>query len=172
MSTSPSPGTSWLLPEAMLCIDGTLRKAEGGRTFDNIGPWTGERVGVAADASPADVDAAIASARKAFDTTDWALDHGRRFSLVRKLHELFVANTDRLVAIARHEVGAPLVAVNRAQVANCLDSWRALMEVYPQLAWEKDHGVKLSFGFDSHRKAVRRRSAWSVPSRRGTSRCM
>jgi aldehyde dehydrogenase (NAD+) len=151
MSTSPPS----VLPEALLCIDGTLRKAEGGRTYDNIGPWTGQRVGVAADASPADVEAAIASARRAFDTTDWARDHDRRFALVRKLHELFVANTDRLVAIARHEVGAPLVAVNRAQVANCLDSWRALMEVYPQLAWEKDHGIKQSFGFDCQRTAVR-----------------
>ncbi len=131
-----------VLPEGLLFIDGELRRAENGRTYDNIGPWTGEIVGVAADASGSDVEQAIAAARRAFDTTDWSTNHEKRFALVKKLYDLFVANTDRLVAIARHEVGAPLVAVNRAQVANCLNSWRDLMEVYPQLKWEKDFGVR------------------------------
>jgi len=36
------------LPEAKLYIDGVLRGAEGGKTFDVIGPWTGEPVGTAA----------------------------------------------------------------------------------------------------------------------------
>ncbi|MET0239184.1 MAG: aldehyde dehydrogenase family protein [Sphingobium sp.] len=139
-----------LLPEGLLYVDGELRRAEGGRTYDNIGPWTGDVVGKAADASAADVEQAIAAARRAFDETDWATDHDKRFALVKRLHELFVANTDRLVAIARDEVGTPLVAVNRAQVAQCLNSWADLMEIYPGLPWDKDFGVKNGV----HRKAV------------------
>ena len=144
-----------ILPEGLLYIDGVLRRAEGGKTYDIIGPWTGKPVGVAADASASDVEAAIAAARRAFDTTDWSINHEKRFALVKKLYELFVANNDKLVAIARHEVGAPLVAVNRAQVANCLSSWKSLMDVYPRLAWEKDYGDDDSMGFVSHRKAVK-----------------
>ncbi len=140
--------------ESQLFIDGALRPAEGGKTYDNIGPWTGEVVGKSADASAADVEAAIVAARRAFDTTDWSTNHEKRFALVHRLYELFVANTDRLVDIARHEVGAPLVAVNRAQVANCLDSWKQLMDVYPNLKWEKDYGTKETYGFTTHRKAV------------------
>ncbi|WP_297494407.1 aldehyde dehydrogenase family protein [Acidocella sp.] len=143
-----------MFPEAKLFIDGVLRPAEGGKTYDNIGPWTGDVIGKAADASAADVEAAIAAARRAFDTTDWPTNHEKRFALVKKLHELFVANTDRLVAIARNEVGAPLVAVNRAQVANCLDSWKALMDAYPKLNWEKDYGAKQAYGFTTQRQAV------------------
>jgi aldehyde dehydrogenase (NAD+) len=149
MSTAPTTATAAtaVLPEGLLYIDGELRRAEGGRTYDNIGPWTGKPVGVAADASALDVEQAIAAARRAFDTTDWSTNHEKRFALVRKLYDLFEANRDRLVDIARHEVGAPLVAVNRAQVANCLNSWRDLMEVYPELQWEKDYGVRqTSFG--------------------------
>ena len=146
MSTAPEttvPETeASILPEGLLYVDGVLRRAQNGRTFDNIGPWTGERVGVAANASRQDVEEAIAAARRAFDTTDWATDHDKRFALVKKLYDLFEANRDRLVAIARHEVGAPLMAVNRAQVANCLNSWRDLMEVYPNVKWEKDYGVR------------------------------
>jgi aldehyde dehydrogenase (NAD+) len=143
-----------ILPDGLLYVDGVLRKAEGGKTYNNIGPWTGEKVGVAADASAADVEQAIAAARRAFDTTDWAANHQKRFDLVQKLHALFVKYEDRLVDIARHEVGAPLVAVNRAQVANCLNSWKDLMEVYPQLKWEKDFGAKEAMGFTTHRKAL------------------
>lgn len=146
MSTMPESATS-VLPEGLLYVDGVLRRAEGERTFDNIGPWTGETVGVAADASSKDVEEAIAAARRAFDTTDWSINHEKRFALVKKLYDLFEANRDKLIAIARHEVGAPLMAVNRAQVANCLNSWRDLMEVYPKLQWEKDYGVReTSFG--------------------------
>ena len=118
-----------ILPEGLLYVDGVLRRAENDRTYDNIGPWTGKPVGVAADASARDVEEAIVAARRAFDTTDWSTNHAKRFALVKKLYDLFEANRERLIAIARHEVGAPLMAVNRAQVANCLNSWRDLMEV-------------------------------------------
>ena len=74
-----------LLPEAKLYIDGVVRGAEGGATYEKIGPWTGEVVGIAADASAADVNEAIAAARRAFDTTDWSLNHALRLSLVTKL---------------------------------------------------------------------------------------
>jgi aldehyde dehydrogenase (NAD+) len=156
MSLIAEPETkTTTLPEGMLFIDGELRRAAGGKTYDNIGPWTGEIVGVAADASASDVEDAIAAARRAFDETDWSTNHEKRFALVKKLHELFEANMDRLVAIARHEVGAPLMAVHRAQVATCLGSWKALMNVYPKLQWEKDYGTQdLGGGYVSHRKAV------------------
>src|SRR3546814_11367762 len=37
--------------DSLLFIDGELRAAEGGKTYDNIGPWTGEVIGQAANAS-------------------------------------------------------------------------------------------------------------------------
>ena len=80
-----------LLPDALLYVDGKLRPAQDGKTYDNIGPWTGQPVGKAADASANDVEEAIAAARRAFDTTDWSTNHEKRFALVQKLYELFVA---------------------------------------------------------------------------------
>ena len=144
-----------ILPKALLYVDGVLRDAEGGRTFDNIGPWTGEVVGQAADATPADVEAAIVAARRAFDETDWSTNRNKRFALVQKLYDLFVANSARLVDIARHEAGAAMVPVRRAQVDNALNSWRDLMEVFPDVEWEKDRGTKETFGFTTHRISVR-----------------
>jgi acyl-CoA reductase-like NAD-dependent aldehyde dehydrogenase len=50
-----------ILPDTQLYIDGKLRPATGGRTFDNVSPWTGEIIGHSADAAPADVEEAIAA---------------------------------------------------------------------------------------------------------------
>jgi aldehyde dehydrogenase (NAD+) len=143
-----------VLPDAKLYIDGVIRDAEGGKTFDVIGPWTGQPVGKAADASAADVDAAIAAARRAFDETDWPTNIELRLSLVQKLYELFDANRSRLSDLARFEAGAALGAVGRAHVDMALDGWLDYIRVFPQVKWEKDYGLRPAFGFESHRKAV------------------
>jgi aldehyde dehydrogenase (NAD+) len=88
---------STIIPEAKLYIDGVVRRASGNKTYDNIGPWTGEVVGISADASADDVNEAIAAARRAFDTSDWSTNHTKRLELVKKLYGLFVSNRDRLV---------------------------------------------------------------------------
>jgi aldehyde dehydrogenase (NAD+) len=143
-----------MLPEAKLFIDGTMRDAQGGKTFDIIGPWTGEPVGKAADASVADVEAAIVAARRAFDETDWSNDHATRFALVQKLYDLFDANRDRLSDLARLEAGAAIGAVGRAHVDMAMDGWRDYLAAFPKLQWEKDYGGREAFGFVSQRKAV------------------
>ena len=143
-----------LLPDAQLFIDGQLRGAEGGKTFDIIGPWTGAPVGKAADASAQDVGDAIAAARRAFDDTDWSNNVARRVALVQKLYDLFDANRDRLSDLARHEAGAALGAVGRAHVDMAMDGWRDYLRVFPQVKWERDYEPRTSYGFETKRKAV------------------
>jgi aldehyde dehydrogenase (NAD+) len=142
------------LPNTKLFIDGELRDAEGGKTFDVIGPWTGEPVSKAADASAADVDAAIAAARRAFDDTDWSTNIGLRVRLVQKLYDLFDANRSRLSNLARYEAGAAVGAVGRAHVDMAMDGFADYIRVFPQVKWEKDYGTRPAFGFETHRRAV------------------
>ena len=47
--------------EERLFINGELRDAKDGSTFDNINPATGEILGVSADASKSDFDNAVAA---------------------------------------------------------------------------------------------------------------
>src|SRR6266702_404116 len=159
-----------MLPEAKLYIDGVLRGAAGGKTYDNIGPWTGQVVGKAADASAEDVNAAIAAARRAFDETDWSTQHSYRYGLMTKYRDLLVANRDKLVEIVRHEVGSAMGAAHSAQVAGALEGATGLIEAFPSIQWEEDRGRRRQYGFDSDRLVVRESmgvagaiTPWNVP---------
>ncbi|MFN4136419.1 MAG: aldehyde dehydrogenase family protein [Novosphingobium meiothermophilum] len=142
------------LPDARLYIDGELRDARSGKTFDVINPWTAQPAGKAADGGAEDVEDAIAAARRAFDLTDWSRDHALRFRLVGRLRELFEQNKGRLADLARFEAGAAMGAVSRAHVGMALDGWDDFLRLFPEIEWERSYGGRESFGFQSQRKAV------------------
>jgi aldehyde dehydrogenase (NAD+) len=140
-----------MLSEARLYINGSMRAASNGKTFDNIGPWTGEPVGKAADATAEDVNAAIAAARQAFDNTDWSQKHAYRFELMKKYRDILYANRDKLVQIARLEAGSAIGAAARAQVDGALDGMDGLLESFPKVNWEQDRGTRKTMGVDTKR---------------------
>jgi aldehyde dehydrogenase (NAD+) len=95
-------------PGSHLFIDGRLRPASGGRSYDNIGPATGEAIGQGADAVAADVDAAIASARRAFDHGGWARDRALRVHCLTQLRDQLRLRADAARERVAGETGAPL----------------------------------------------------------------
>jgi len=142
------------LPEAKLYIDGVIRRAEGEKTYDNICPWTAEVAGQAADASPADVEEAIAAARRAFDETEWSRQHAERHELVKNYMALMRANRDRLVEISRIEAGAALGAACRAHIDWALDGGDDLVACFNEIRWEEDRGRRDDHGLVSDRVVV------------------
>jgi aldehyde dehydrogenase (NAD+) len=158
------------LPEGKLYIDGRLRRARGDKTYDNIGPWTGETVGRAADAGAEDINEAIAAARRAFDTTDWPRRHDFRFELLKKYRDVLFANRERLVQIARLEAGSALGAASRAQVDGALSGMDGLLECFDKVTWQEDRGIRRDYGFDTQRMVVHEPlgvvgaiTPWNVP---------
>jgi len=95
-----------LAPETRNLIDGRLVGASNGATFENVNPATGEAIGSCADGTKDDMEAAIAAARRAFDTTDWSTDHALRARCVRQLYEALKADKEQLRAIVVNEAGA------------------------------------------------------------------
>ncbi len=67
MSTTSQTG------ERRFLVDGKL--VDAGATFENVNPFTERPLGVVADATAADMQAAVEAARRAFDGTEWATDH-------------------------------------------------------------------------------------------------
>jgi aldehyde dehydrogenase (NAD+) len=142
------------LPEARLYIDGQIRAAAGGKTYDVIGPWTGNVVTLAADATAEDVNEAIAAARRAFDQTDWPWNQGHRLKLIKKLMDLIKANRERFSEIARLEAGAALGAIPLAQIDNAITGADALIDIFPTITWEEPRGQASFMGRRSERLVV------------------
>jgi aldehyde dehydrogenase (NAD+) len=95
-----------LAPETRNLIDGRLVPASNGGTFENVNPATGQVIGTCADGTKDDMEAALAAARRAFDTTDWATNHALRARCVRQLYEAVKADKEQLRSIVVHEAGA------------------------------------------------------------------
>ena len=96
-----------------MLIDG--RWSRRPRTFPSINPATGEVLGYAPDASVADAEAAVAAARRAFDTTDWSTNIELRIRCLEQLHRALVEHRDELAELTTAEVGATPALLAGAQ---------------------------------------------------------
>ncbi|MCA2244788.1 aldehyde dehydrogenase family protein [Mycobacterium sp. WUMAC-067] len=92
-----------------MLIDGKLVEAQSGRIFDNVNPATEQVIGHCADGSRADMHRAVAAARTAFDTTDWARDHGGRKRALLQLQTALEAEREDLRSELVAEVGCPVL---------------------------------------------------------------
>ncbi|GAB3629018.1 succinylglutamate-semialdehyde dehydrogenase [Pandoraea terrae] len=89
-----------------LFIEGAWRTAHG-TAFCSRDPWTGELVWQGAAASAADIDTAVASARRAF--ASWALTPlAQREAVLRRFAALLAENTEPLARAIGQETGKPL----------------------------------------------------------------
>ena len=98
-----------LNPETRNAIDGELTGASNGATFENVDPATEEVLGSCADGTKEDMEAALAAARRAFDETGWAEDHGASIArCLRQLYEGMLEEKEQLRSIVVREAGAPV----------------------------------------------------------------
>lgn len=73
-----------------------------------INPSDGSTMGELSGASPAQVDEAVAAARKAFTTSDWARDPGLRVRVLRRLADLVEENAEVIAYLDAWEAGKVL----------------------------------------------------------------
>ena len=99
--------TAALPPPAQQLVDGKPVGASDGSTYPVLDPATGREIGVAPDATAADVDAAIAAARRAFDESAWPTDVALRARCLCQLHAALLADADAFKALTTAEVGMP-----------------------------------------------------------------
>jgi acyl-CoA reductase-like NAD-dependent aldehyde dehydrogenase len=104
--------------KTQLLIGGAWRDAEGGATYADANPATGAVLADVAEAGSADVDAAVAAARKAFDGGRWSgMAASRRAKIVYKMAQLIgerakelaqleVRDNGKTIGTAKGELGA------------------------------------------------------------------
>lgn len=105
-----------------LLIGGRRRPARSGRYFETVNPATEETIARVAEASAADVDAAVAAARAAFEG-DWGhMRPADRGQALLRLAELIRQNQDELVRLESLDSGKPVSSIRRQDLPAVLDT--------------------------------------------------
>ena len=110
MATATAPsGTEQEIKQTKLFIDGKFVDAESGKTFATINPATGDVLAQIAEADKADIDKAVAAARRAFESGPYpkmtARERGR---LLTKLGNLIRDNAEELARLETLDNGKPI----------------------------------------------------------------
>src|SRR3981081_1933976 len=106
-----------------LFINGEFVDAESGKTFTSPNPATGETLAEVAEGDKADIDKAVAAARKAFEGK-WskisARDRGR---MIYKLSQLIEAHSNELAALETADNGKPIKESTYVDLPQCVENF-------------------------------------------------
>jgi aldehyde dehydrogenase (NAD+) len=92
-----------------LFIGGEWVAPAGTGTVDVVSPHTEEVIGRVPEATPADIDRAVASAREAFDHGPWPrMKPAERAAVVGRLAALFGERSAEMAALITEEMGSPI----------------------------------------------------------------
>ncbi|MFL5331123.1 MAG: aldehyde dehydrogenase family protein [Gemmataceae bacterium] len=95
--------------EQMMLIGGKWVPSVSGKTFATLNPSTGEPICQVAEGDKADIDKAVAAARKAFDHGPWPkMSASERGRLMYKLADAIEANMEELAALESLDNGKPI----------------------------------------------------------------
>ncbi|HEX4033574.1 MAG TPA: 5-carboxymethyl-2-hydroxymuconate semialdehyde dehydrogenase [Solirubrobacteraceae bacterium] len=90
-------------------IDGEFRAALDGGTFETLSPVTNEPLAEASDGTAADVDAAVAAARRAFDDGPWPrMSATERGKVLREIADALRSHADEFIELECLDIGMPI----------------------------------------------------------------
>jgi acyl-CoA reductase-like NAD-dependent aldehyde dehydrogenase len=135
--------------DGRLLIDGRLVTAD--RTFPSVNPATGEVIGYAPDAGLGEAEAAIAAARRAFDTTSWPADVEFRIHCLDQLHQALLEHAEELRELTIAEVGATRALTHGPQLDEPIGIVRYYADLLRTYPLTEDLGEIESRGMRHHR---------------------
>ncbi len=130
-----------------LFIGGMWTAPSSDAVIEVISPATEEPVARVAAAAPADVDAAVAAARTAFDDGPWPrLEPAERIAAVRRLAGLYGERRSEMAELITTEMGAPISFAQRAQVGLPWMMMNAFSDLAEGFPWQETR--RGSYGAD------------------------
>ncbi|MFI9402800.1 aldehyde dehydrogenase [Nocardia sp. NPDC052316] len=143
---------SSLLPAdgARLLIGGKLVEGGGG-VFATVDPATEEVLGHAANADAADLDAAVAAARTAFDESDWSRDPAFRAHCLEQLRAALQSHVEELRELTIAEAGAPAMFTRGPQLESPIADLAYSASLAETYRWETDLGTATPMGIETRR---------------------
>ena len=111
-------------PRNKMLIDGEWMDSSSGKTFETVNPATGLPITSVAEGDEVDIDAAVSSARAAFDDGRWSnLSPRDRGQALIKLAGLIEANGEELQLLETLDVGKPIRYSRRVDVAQAVHTY-------------------------------------------------
>jgi aldehyde dehydrogenase (NAD+) len=148
-SGTSADGPSEARVDRRLLIDGSLLSAN--TTFPSVNPATGAVIGHAPDAGVEQAVAAIAAARRAFDTTGWPTDVALRLRCLDQLHRALIEHAEELRELTIGEVGATRALTHGAQLDEPINIVRFYADLLRSYQFSEDLGEIESRGMRHHR---------------------
>jgi aldehyde dehydrogenase (NAD+) len=105
-----------------LLIDGRRVPSLSGRTFKSLNPATEQVIATIAEGNEADVDAAVAAARRAFEGPWRTMRAAERGHILFKWAELLKQHADEIVELESLDAGKPIAAVLRQDFPAAVDT--------------------------------------------------
>ncbi|MBT7590648.1 MAG: aldehyde dehydrogenase family protein [Candidatus Scalindua sp.] len=105
-----------------LFIDGKWVNSVSGKTFDTLNPAREEVITSIAEGDRADIDLAVAAARKAFEEGPWKkMDARDRGKILLRIMELIDKNKDELALLETLDNGKPISETTNADIPLAID---------------------------------------------------
>jgi aldehyde dehydrogenase (NAD+) len=117
-----TPATEFLARPQHLLIDGRRVPSLSGRTFKSLNPATEQVIATIAEGNEADVDAAVAAARRAFEGPWRTMRAAERGHILFKWAELLKQHADEIVELESLDAGKPIAAVLRQDFPAAVDT--------------------------------------------------
>ena len=150
-----SPATEFMARPQHLLIDGRRVPASSGRTFKSLNPATGQVIATVAEGGEADVQHAVAAARRAFEGPWRTMRASERGQILLRWADLLKANAEEIIELESIDAGKLISATLRQDFPAAVDTL-----IYYAGWADKISGdvVPESPGASSRRSACRHRS--------------
>ncbi|WAH38061.1 aldehyde dehydrogenase [Alicyclobacillus dauci] len=145
-------------------IDGQFVESADGRTFDNINPATGEKIGTVAEGSKREIDQAVAAARRAFKT--WGkTSAAERSVILHKIADLIEANLEELALLETADTGKPLSLSKSLDIPRSAYNFRFFGDFVKGMSTEtfEMEGVALNYALRRPVGVAGLISPWNLP---------
>ncbi len=154
------------LDRSTFFIDGDWAAPATGDTIQVVSPHSEQVVATVPEGSKADIDAAVAAARRAFDSGPWPrLSPQERIDVVQNFSNLYAGKLGDMAEIISTEMGAPLSFSNLAQAPAPWMQIEAFLNIARAFPWEETRAGSLGEVIVRHEPVgvVAAIPPWNVP---------
>ncbi|MEI3606338.1 5-carboxymethyl-2-hydroxymuconate semialdehyde dehydrogenase [Pseudogracilibacillus sp. SE30717A] len=111
-------------PDILLYINGEFVKSEDGNTFENLNPFTNNKINKVYEGRKTDIDKAVMAAREAFDHGPWKkMKVTERLAYIYKIADLIDQEVEKIAYLEALDTGLP-IKQTRSMVSRASENFR------------------------------------------------